>query len=103
MKIKEKYYENRIIHLLREYNEKFQLLTESKNKFQSFIEKQYNKQINDLNEKLKNQKIDEIEYEKEKNRFLSEKESLIENAVILDEKFGPLSLWIGEKIGEFYL
>jgi hypothetical protein len=30
MKIKEKYYENRIIHLLREYNENFGLLNESK-------------------------------------------------------------------------
>jgi hypothetical protein len=30
MKIKEKYYHNRIIHLLKEYNENFGLLNESK-------------------------------------------------------------------------
>lgn len=62
-------YEQQILSLLKEYNNKYKLLSEAKSKLDVLINK----------------------------IGMSE-----ENAKILDDKFGPLSVWIAKKIGEFY-
>ena len=70
MKVKEKYYENEILKLLKEYNENYGLLSEAKSKLETLI------------------------------KTLGMAEG---SAKILDDIFGPLSVWMANKIGKYNL